>query len=66
MPADEEINPVGLALLPSPRIVLDMFVSSVNVGGAERQSEAGHGDGMQAVRRLHDAGNGHQAAAWLP
>jgi hypothetical protein len=32
-------------------IVLDMFETSFNVGGAEKQSEAGHGNRMQAVRR---------------
>jgi hypothetical protein len=47
-------------------IVLDMFESSVNIGSAERQSETGHGNRMQAVWRPDDAGNGDPAAAWYP
>jgi hypothetical protein len=35
--------------------VLDMFVISCSVGSGEAQRETG--DGMQAVRRLYDAGD---------
>jgi hypothetical protein len=39
-------------------IVLDSFESWFNVGSAESQSEAGHGNRVQAVRRPDDVGNG--------
>src|SRR5208283_6204803 len=43
-----------------------MFGSSFKVACAERQSEVGHGNRMQAVWRPDDAGDGDQAAAWRP
>jgi hypothetical protein len=61
----ETIDPIGLASFPRASIVvLDVFEASFNVGCAEGQSEEGHGNRMQALRRLHDAGNGDQATAW--
>jgi hypothetical protein len=41
-----------------------MFDPLFNVRRAEGQSEEGHGNRMQAMRQLHDAGNGDQAMVW--